>query len=141
MYIQQMLIYLTACQMLGKEEEWRMNSAELTVSRENRQHSDKGTRVIKEPIPLLPSESNATPGNADLWLKCKWNNHRWLWLGIKHWTNGGLKTKANTLYVTKCLLHLKSWQKYTSIEWKHQEKCYFYSNLLENSLKKNNSFA
>lgn len=52
-----------------------------------------------------------------------------------------IKNEANTLYVTKCLLNKKSWQKYTSIEWKHQEKCYFYGDLLEKSLKKNNSFA
>lgn len=106
---------LTAHQMLGKGKEWLMKSAELTISTENRQHVDKGTIVIKEPIPVL-SESNAAPGNADLWLKCKWNSHSWLWLAIKHWTNGGLKTKANTLYVRKCLLNKKSWQKYMSIE-------------------------
>lgn len=94
--------------MLGKGGEWIMNSAELTISRENRQHSEKGTTVIKEPILLLLSESNAAPGNAVLWLKCKWHSHHWLWLGIKHWTNGGLKTKANTLYVTKCLLNKKA---------------------------------
>lgn len=39
------------------------------------------------------------------------------------------------------VLKKKSWQKYATIEWKHEEKCYFYSDLLENSLKKNNSFA
>lgn len=116
-----MVIDLTAHQMLGKGEEWIMNSAELTISRENRWHSDKETTVIRGPIPLLLSESKAAPGNADLCLKCKWNSHRWLWLGIKHWTNAGLKTKANILYVTKCLLNKKSWQKYTSIEWKHQK--------------------
>lgn len=35
----------------------------------------------------------------------------------------------------------KAGKKYATIEWKHEEKCYFYSDLLENSLKKNNSFA
>lgn len=43
-----------------------MNSAELTISREKRQCADKETIVIEEPIPLLLSESNVAPGNADL---------------------------------------------------------------------------
>lgn len=51
---------LIAYRMLGKGEEWIMNSAELQFPKKT------DSMVISETIPVLLSESNATPKNAYL---------------------------------------------------------------------------